>query len=67
VFSFLIPDGPNGILKLNLVDGADWDVQTFIQAQLIATPLPPALGMFMAGVAGIGWLARKRKQKQLPA
>ncbi len=31
------------------------------------TPLPAALPLFATGLAGLGWLARRRKQKQLAA
>lgn len=61
VFSFLIPDGGQ-MLKLNLVDGADWNVQTFIEAQLVATPLPGAVWMFGAGLGGLVLMSRKKKK-----
>lgn len=62
VFSFLIPDGPNGTLKLNLVDGADWNVQTYVEAQLVATPLPATAWLFGAGLGGLGLLMRRKKK-----
>ena len=36
-------------------------------AELQAVPIPPAIAMFGAGLAGIGWVTRRRKRKSLDA
>jgi|ERR1700733_12856748 len=48
---------------INLIDGADWDVQTYIDATgAPATPLPAALPLFAGGLGFLGFLGRRRSR-----
>jgi hypothetical protein len=64
VFTKILNGGSFGTLDFNLIDGADWNVQTYAEAQLVAqTPLPASLPFFAAGLLGLGGLVRSlRKQ-----
>ena len=70
VFTDLLNGGSFGILKFNLVDGADWNVQTWAEASLQAAPVPaPIVGAGIPGIIaacsfmlGLGKYRRRRNQ-----
>ena len=72
VYTLAIPDGSNGLLDINFVNGADWNVQTKIEANFapVPTPIAGTGPLFVSGLAGLWALSRRRKKKlnlHLPA
>jgi hypothetical protein len=71
VFTDTMNGGTFGTLKINLVDGADWNVQTWVEAGFTAaatTPLPAAVWLFGSALGGGAMLLRRRKKvRQLNA
>lgn len=66
VFTDAMNGGAFGTLRINLVDGADWNVQTWAEAgfqSAATTPLPAAAWLFGSGVGGLALLARRRKKQ----
>lgn len=61
VFTAVFADGTKN-LDIFFVDGADWDVQTKIGAELTATPLPAAIWMFGSGLGLLGLMKRRRQK-----
>ena len=65
VFMTSFADGAN-TLDIYFVDGADWNVQTYIGAQLVdpsPTPLPATLPLFAGGLGVLGLITRRRRRK----
>ena len=65
-YNFFYDGGPAGAGHGGCGNGCDANVLlTNFDATLNAVPLPPAVALFGAGLAGIGWITRRRKQKAL--
>jgi hypothetical protein len=57
-----------GLFDLNLIDGADWNVQTYIAlTDPSATPIPGALLLFGSGAGVFGLLMGGRKKRKAQA
>lgn len=70
VFTDTMNGGAFGTLKINLVDGADWNVQTWAEAGFQAaatTPLPAAVWLFGSALGGGALMLRRRKRKAVVA
>jgi hypothetical protein len=39
------------------------DLAFFLTSDVAAVPIPPAMALFATGLAGLGWLARRRKKQ----
>ena len=64
--TFALNGGSFGTLDFNFIDGADWNVQTYAEATLLApvpTPIAGTGPLFVSGLAGLLALARRRKKK----
>ena len=66
VFTKALLGGTFGTLDINLVDGADWNVQTYIEAQLVSstTPLPAAIWLMGSALGGGALILRRKKARQ---
>ena len=65
VFTDTMNGGAFGTLKINLVDGADWNVHTWAEAGFQAaatTPLPAAVWLFGSALGGGALMLRRRKK-----
>ena len=51
-----------GLDNLGSLPGFDLAFVQDLEGSAIETPLPAALPMFLAGLAGLGWLARRRQK-----
>jgi hypothetical protein len=67
VFTKALNGGAFGTLDINLVDGADWNVQTYVEANLVSVPAPlvgaglPGLVAACASMLGLNWRRRRRR------
>jgi hypothetical protein len=59
-FTSFIGQGPNGDGCTNCYFG---QIATLSTPDVTATPLPAALPLFASGLAGLGWIGRRRKKR----